>query len=128
MPYRPDTDTDSELDLAEERALAEAIESYEEDRKVLAEMSDIAREMIEAIEQYVKARAEHAVAGGQLKPGFDEVASIARLVETIRLNDALDAKLARDLQAHISRSSSKAFQRGRTRRPPGATGFRMTVH
>ena len=126
MPQRARPDPD--FDLAEEMARAADIERFERDRRILAEISEIGRRLAKAIEQYAKASVEAADAGDTAEPRFDHAASLAGIAKTIRLNDALEAKLARATQASIARSSSEATRRRRARDLARKTGSGVTLH
>ena len=117
-----------DFDPSEDEALAAAIEDYERERRVLAEISEIARDLADGVEQYAKARAEVPGAADAEKPPFDHAASLAELARTIRLNDALDAKLAAALKARIDRASAEAARRRRGRDQARKTGGGATLH
>ena len=127
MTHRPRPDPD--FDLAEEMALAADIERHERGRRNLAELSEMARRLAHSIEQYAKTRAEAAGAGDTAKPGFDPAASLAGLAKTIRLNDALAAKLAAAAeQTRLARSSREATRRRHARDLARKTGSGVTLH
>ena len=126
MAHRPRPDPD--FDFAEEKALAADIERYEKNRRMLAESSEIGRRLTKAIVECAKARAEVAGAGETAEPRFDPAATLAGLARTIRLNEALDAKLARAMQARIARSSREATHRRQARDLARKTGSGVTLH
>jgi hypothetical protein len=90
---------EADLDTPEMAETAAALESGDEDLRMLSRLARIAMELAEAQGDYAKARL--ATASGDdaaLKPGEDPTAPFNKIAQTVRRIIALKARIAADLE------------------------------
>ena len=110
------------------QALEETIDPIEKERRTLAEISDIARSIAKSIEDYVDMTRDAPDALAACESRFDAAAALAQIAQTIRLNDALAAKLAEKTKAATAASSSNTDKRRQARRPAPKSRAGVTLH
>ena len=120
MFYRPCADMDRPADVnLDDPAMAQmaiAVESGEQDLRMLSRLAEIAMELAEAQGAYAKARLVAAGAGGaSLAPNEDPTAAFNKIAQTLRRILALRAKLAHDFGVDHRRLIGERDSRRATR-------------
>jgi hypothetical protein len=104
------------------------VDPIEKERRTLAEISDIARSIAKSIEDYVDMTRNAPDVLAACESRFDADAALAKIAETIRLNDALAAELAEKTKAATAGLSSDTEKRRQARRPAPKSRAAVTLH